>query len=80
MIALDTNAWSRLRDFQGLFPLVQPTAAVFHHARELHLDRGVSFWDAMILSACVEAGIETLYTEDIPGLELGTPKVVNPFL
>ena len=74
-----SDAWTRLREFQDLFPVVTPTADVLERARELHLSRGVSFWDAMILSACVEAGVETLYSEDVPGLALATPKVVNPF-
>lgn len=74
-----SDAWSRLAEFQALFPLVQPSAAVLAHARALHLDRGVSFWDAMILAACAEARVETLYSEDIPGVVLSTPKVVNPF-
>lgn len=74
-----SDAWSRLADFQALFPLVQPGLGVLQRAREFHLSRGVSFWDAMILAACVEAGVEILYSEDIPGLALSSPKVVNPF-
>ena len=74
------DAWNRLADFQALFPLVQPGPGVLQHARELHASRGVSFWDAMILAACAEAGVEILYSEDIPGLILASPKVVNPFL
>jgi predicted nucleic acid-binding protein len=41
---------------------------ILQHARDLHLSHGVSFWDSMILAACAEAGIETLYSEDVPGL------------
>ena len=41
---------------------------------------GVSFWDALILAACAEAGVETLYSEDVPGLRMrGALHVVNPF-
>jgi predicted nucleic acid-binding protein len=28
--------------------------------KELHLTRGASFWDALILAACVDAGVEIL--------------------
>ena len=73
------DAWNRLAEFQALFPLIQPGPAVLQQARELHLTRGVSFWDAMILAACVEAGVNTLYSEDIPGVALSSPRVVNPF-
>jgi predicted nucleic acid-binding protein len=51
------DAWNRLADFQALFPLVQPGPGILHDARELHASRGVSFWDAMILAACAEAGV-----------------------
>jgi predicted nucleic acid-binding protein len=41
---------------------------------------GVSFWDATILVACVEAGVDVLYAEDVPGLDMiGALRVVNPF-
>jgi predicted nucleic acid-binding protein len=54
------DAWNRLAEFQALFPLVQPSPSALLHARELHLSRGVSFWDAMILGACVDAKVEIL--------------------
>jgi predicted nucleic acid-binding protein len=75
-----SDAWSRLADFQALFPLVQPGPGILRHARDLHLSHGVSFWDSMILAACTEAGVEVLYSEDVPGLAMRSPKVVNPFL
>jgi len=75
-----TQAWSRLAEFRDLLPLVLPTAANLTHARELHVLRGVSLWDALILAACVEAGVDILYSEDVPGLEtFETVRVINPF-
>ena len=74
-----SDAWSRLAEFQAVFPLVQPGPAVLPRARELHLSRGLSFWDAMILAACAEAGVEILYSEDVPGSTSGPPRVINPF-
>jgi predicted nucleic acid-binding protein len=74
-----TDAWNRLAEFQALFPLVQPSGAALLHARELHLSRGVSFWDAMILAACVDAKVEILYTEDLPAAPISSPTVINPF-
>ena len=56
-----------------------PTAANLTHARELHAAHGVSLWD-LILAACFEAGVDTLYSEDVPGLQIfETVRVVNPF-
>ena len=74
------DAWNRLAEFQALFPLVQPGPGILRHARDLHLSHGVSFWDSTILAACAEAGVEILYSEDVPGLAIRSPKVVNPFV
>ncbi len=32
--------------------------AILPSAQELHVNRSVSFWDALILAACAEAGVE----------------------
>lgn len=66
---------------QRMFPLVMPTPAVLDRALDLAGRYSLSHWDSMLLAACLEAGIETLYTEDI-----GAPRkidalaLVNPFL
>ncbi len=74
------DAWNRLAELLGLFPLITPSAHVLDGAKHLHLLHQVSFWDAAILAACQEARIETLYSEDVPGLAgLGSLRVVNPF-
>jgi predicted nucleic acid-binding protein len=66
------------------FPsLLQPRRraehAVLGRAEEFHLTRGASFWDALILAACVDAGVETLYSEDLPGFDVEGLRVTNPF-
>ena len=73
------DAWNRLSEFQALFPMVLPSADALKRGRDLHLSHGVAFWDAMILAACAEAGVDTLYSEDIPGFDPGVVKVINPF-
>ena len=36
--------------------------------------------DALIIAACVEAGVEILYSEDVPGFDnFDGVRVVNPF-
>lgn len=75
-----TQAWNRLAEFRDLLPLVLPTAANLTYARELHVSHGVSLWDALILAACVEAGVDVLYSEDVPGLQtFESVTVINPF-
>lgn len=74
------QAWSRLHEFRDMLPLVVPSAEALECAEMLHRDRGFSFWDAMIVGACIESGVHTLYSEDLPG---GAPEsgllIVNPF-
>ena len=75
-----SDAWNRLTEFLSLFPLTLPTPGVLERGHRLHTAHGVSFWDAMILAACAEAGVDTLYSEDVPGLRPpGALQVVNPF-
>ena len=75
-----TEAWNRLAEFRDLFPLVLPSATNLSHAWELHVVHGVSLWDALILAACLEARVDVLYSEDVPGLEtFETVRVINPF-
>ena len=75
-----SDAWNRLAEFLGVLPLALPTPGVLERGRTLHMIHRVSFWDALILAACADAGVETLYTEDIPGVPmLETLRVVNPF-
>ena len=74
------HAWARLREFLDLLPLVVPSPKVFEIAQPLHQDKGVSFWDAMVIAACVDCGVRTLYSEDVPAVDLGTAiQIVNPF-
>jgi predicted nucleic acid-binding protein len=74
------QAWERLADFLALFPLVLPTAAVLDRARTLQTQRQWSFWDALIVAACLECGVGRLYSEDLPGRDVpGALEVVNPF-
>lgn len=67
--------------FRTRFPLTLPTPAVIDHALDLAKRYSLSHWDSMILGACKEAGVTTLYTEDmgapttIDGIQL-----VNPLL
>jgi predicted nucleic acid-binding protein len=75
-----SDAWNRLAELLAVLPLVLPTLGVLKRGQTLHTMHGVSFWDALILAACADAGVETLYTEDIPGVPTpGALQVVNPF-
>lgn len=74
------HAWARLSEFLDLLRLVMPSPRVFEIARPLHQDKGVSFWDAIVIAACIDRGASTLYSEDVPAVDLGTAiQIVNPF-
>ena len=74
------DAWDRLSDYLALFPLVLPTPAVLERARLLHTGNGWSFWDAMVVAACLECGVTRFYSEDLPGRAAPGPlEIVNPF-
>jgi predicted nucleic acid-binding protein len=73
-------AWARLKNFLRVYRLVLPTRAVLDHASRLHAEQQWSFWDAMIVGACLESGVTTLYSEDLPGRAPPAPlRIVNPF-
>jgi predicted nucleic acid-binding protein len=70
----DINSWRKV------WTTKLPTWAVMDRAEDLGKRFSLSFWDAMIIAACLESGIVTLYSEDfdaysqIDGLQL-----INPF-
>ena len=66
--------------FRRLLPLVVPTSRVADHALDLTVRYSLSHWDSMLLGACKDAGLTTLYRED-----MGAPtsydriQLINPF-
>ncbi|MFH1109231.1 MAG: PIN domain-containing protein [Planctomycetota bacterium] len=73
-------AWARLKNFLRVYRLVLPTPPVLDHARRLHAEQQWSFWDAMIVGACLDAGVTRLYSEDLPGRRPPPPlEIINPF-
>jgi predicted nucleic acid-binding protein len=52
--------------FRARFELVMPSPAVLDLGIRLHRVQGVSYWDALLLAACAEAGVDRLYSEDLP--------------
>jgi predicted nucleic acid-binding protein len=74
------QAWQRLAEFLGLFPLLMPTPAVLERARSLHIEQQWAFWDATLVSACIESGVTRLYSEDLPGrAKIASLEIVSPF-
>ncbi|MEK6258269.1 MAG: PIN domain-containing protein [Planctomycetota bacterium] len=65
----------------ALFPLALPTRSVLSLALDLHSRYSLSHWDSMLLAACVEAGVKTLYSEDLGADTVyDMVTVINPFI
>lgn len=63
-----------------MFPLVYPTENVLDNAWRLHRDLGLSYWDALLIGACLDAGVTQLFTEDIQSRPIiEGVKITNPF-
>src|SRR5260221_693200 len=78
----EDQAWDALADMQSIASLiVLPDLQVWVEAQSLTNRHSLSFWDALLVAACIRAGVRTLYTED-----MGAPRVIdglsliNPFL
>jgi predicted nucleic acid-binding protein len=73
-------AIQNIRDLQLIWRFVLPTPNVLERAVKLIGSHSLSFWDAMIIAACAEAGVTKLYSEDLsmyPQVE--GVKLINPF-
>ncbi len=71
---------SRFRNCLAMFPLAIPNARVFSTYFDLHARFSLSHWDSLLLAACREAGVTTLYSEDMDaGTNYDGLVIVNPF-
>lgn len=62
------------------FPLVIPRDSVLDLAWRIRRDHQVSTWDALLIAACVDAGVTRLYTEDLQGKPvIEGVEIVSPF-
>ncbi len=74
------RAWQDIRTLKRLWTVQTPTWEVLERAEDLKRGYSLSSWDALLVAACLEAGVTRLYTEDFDdsaraeGLE-----VFNPF-
>lgn len=65
----------------ALDPAAPLTAATNRSALALARAHGFPFYDALIVASAIEAGCDTLYSEDLQhGRRFGQLAIVNPFL
>jgi predicted nucleic acid-binding protein len=71
-----------LRQFRTSLDEILPITLETHDsAVALARDRGLAFYDALIVASAIEAGCNILYSEDMQhGRSIGGLAIVNPFL
>jgi predicted nucleic acid-binding protein len=78
--------WPQIEFALGLFrdspdDVVPVTVNTHIGAVALARDHSLSFYDALIVAAAIEAGCDTLFTEDMQhGRKFGSLAIVNPFV
>ncbi len=66
-------------DLLELFDLVLPTQTTLLVSRRLTARYSLSHWDSLLIAACIEAGVDTLYSEDMgDGVVYDSVTVINP--
>jgi len=70
-----------LNTVEPMFRCVLPAKGVLRKSLDLSSRYSLSHWDSMLVAACIDAGVRTLYSEDLgDGVEYDSIKVVNPFV
>jgi predicted nucleic acid-binding protein len=74
------QASNDIRQLMTQWATALPSWQVLDRANTL-LDRySLSFWDSMLIAACLEAGASALYSENFSGQdEIDRLKLINPF-
>jgi predicted nucleic acid-binding protein len=75
------QAWRELERLRDLWTLIVPSEQVLLRAERLNKIHNLSFWDSMLVAACVDGGITRLYTEDFDASISKTVgvEIINPF-
>jgi predicted nucleic acid-binding protein len=77
--AADVDAYCQ--EVLGYFPLACPAPTVISRSLQLTSQYSLSHWDSLLAAAAMEAGVTTLYTEDLQaGARYDSLTVVNPFV
>ncbi len=62
-----------------LFPVATPSTTIFDISHDLSSRYSLSHWDSLLVAACIEAGVDTLYSEDMgDGAVYDSVTIINP--
>ena len=64
------RAWQDIQDLRRVWTIILPSWDVLDRAEKLMNAYSLSFWDAMIIAACLEGGVNRLYSEDFDAYPL----------
>ncbi|MCU0548726.1 MAG: PIN domain-containing protein [Leptolyngbya sp. Prado105] len=73
------QAYRYICDLQQVWYAALPTWSVIDRAENLMRRFSLSHWDSMIIAACLEVNVQTLYTEDFGYSGIDGLGIVNPF-
>ncbi|MBI3741637.1 MAG: PIN domain-containing protein [Chloroflexi bacterium] len=74
------KAWQDIRGLRDVWTTILPSWRVIDRAEPLLNEHSLSFWDALIIAACIEAGVEHLYSEDFDAYpKINGLEIINPF-
>jgi predicted nucleic acid-binding protein len=75
------DAWLGLADMQAMAKtILLPVPEVWSETQAIQACAPLSFWDALLIAACLRGGVKTLYTEDFSGTPpINGLSIVNPF-
>jgi predicted nucleic acid-binding protein len=78
----EVDAWAALADMQSIVTaVVLPIPQLWPDAQSLKTRHTLSFWDALLVAACIHEGVQVLYTEDMGApRQIDSLSLVNPFL
>ena len=75
------QAWRELEQLRRLWKVILPSEGVLLRAEQLTATHNLSFWDSLLVAACIDGGVTRLYTEDFDAsLSKATGiEIINPF-
>jgi predicted nucleic acid-binding protein len=74
------DARQDIDDLRHLWKTALPSWKVFVRSAGLMDRYSLSSWDSLLVAACLEAGVDSLYSENFSGYsEIDGLKIVNPF-
>lgn len=74
------QAWRDIDDLRRVWTTILPGWDVLDRAERLLSEYSLSYWDSMLLAACLESGVTRLCTEDFDAYaEVDGLEIVNPF-